>query len=204
MARYRHDHKIFKRASSSGVQPFKLLARIGGNVFEAEGKQEVVIQQYDKFLEVVKQGHFVPRLAPGTPKIPIQNQMVDFSCDPFEPYSPSLLPTLEQLLQNDTESTVLTLKVPFPGNHQEANAILLLLLGYRELRAVPEVSVIVLNQALTRSFGPVRRIDRALKTYTKDRFVVKTGRGKGGKYRLTSLGYQKALEKAIELATLHA
>jgi hypothetical protein len=67
-----------------------------------------------------------------------------------------------------------------------------LLLGHKQLRNEEDVPVTVLTEALKQSGCRVKRLDRILTVYTKDHSVVRSGRGKGGKYRLTNLGLKRA------------
>ena len=74
-----------------------------------------------------------------------------------------------------------------------------LLFGHKRLREEEDIPVTVLTEALKQSGCPVKRLDRILTIYTKDHSVLRSGRGKGGKYRLTNLGLKKAEALVEEL-----
>ena len=83
-----------------------------------------------------------------------------------------------------------------------SDTILLLLLGNQEILRQQETSALALNHGLIRSGGTVARLDRVLASCLRDQWVLKSGKGKGGKYRLSKLGIQHAWEKAIHLVNL--
>ena len=99
---------------------------------------------------------------------------------------------LATLFRVSAQTQLLSLRQPPGGKYPEADAVLLLLLGHKRLRNEEDVPVTVLTEALKQSGCPAKRLDRILTIYTKDHSVLRSGRGKGGKYRLTNLGLQKA------------
>ena len=197
MARFRHKKTNLNQTSRSPHELIKIRIKLGEFEFEAEGNENTVARQFEKFQELVTTIKIQPTPNP-TPNLVLHKTKHH---DSSSKDSPSL-PHLEEIFQNDPRSSLLLCHRPPSGKEgQEANVILLLLLGYRELRATEEVSVLVLKQALKRSSFPVSRLDRILHNYQRERFVLKSGRGKGGKYRLTSLGLQKARAMAAQLLT---
>ncbi|UCE62985.1 MAG: hypothetical protein JSU59_08905 [Nitrospirota bacterium] len=182
--------------TSSKINLIKLRVKAWEWEFEAEGEAKIVIQQFEKFQDLVK-GWIAT--FPGKERVPVhpqQNQVLHSS-----EKQELALPSLERILETDPHSSILLCRIPPPGKGSEAKLVLLLLLGYLEIRGVTEVSVLSLKQAIKQSLHPVLRLDRVLHNYIRDRFVTKIGRGKGGRYRLTPLGIKKAVSIAEELNT---
>ena len=182
--------------SSTEINLIKLRVRAGEWEFEAEGEQKTVIQQFEKFQDLVKEWIATFPGKEEAPVRPQQTQVLHSSQNQDLP-----LPSLNRILETDPHSSILLCRIPPPGKGSEAKLVLLLLLGYLEIRGVTEVSVLALKQAIKQSLHPVLRLDRVLHNYIRDRFVTKIGRGKGGRYRLTPLGIKKAVTIAEELTT---
>ena len=83
-----------------------------------------------------------------------------------------------------------------------ADTVLLLLLGYRELRGLSQVSALDLNESLKAAGFEQVRLDRIMSPYLKDRLVLRSGVGKGSRYRLTTRGVKRARELVQTLAAL--
>ena len=194
MARFRQTSKILNQSSSKANGPTKLRVKIGEFTFDCEGSPRAVAHQFERFQELVTTYHtssIERKSGLGS------NDQVRSLQEETHP-----LPSLDQIFDHDSYSSILLCRTPLPGKEPEANLALLLLLGYRELRSIEEVPVLTLKQALKHSSYPVLRLDRVLDRYRKERFLIKIGRGKGGKYRLTTLGVQKAYALAAELNDL--
>jgi hypothetical protein len=56
-----------------------------------------------------------------------------------------------------------------------------------------------LTEAMALSGLKVVRVDRAIDPHTTAGLVLKSGRGKGGKYRLSNTGLQRAEQLTVEL-----
>ncbi len=169
---------------------FKLRVKIDGQEFEAEGQSDLVSRQFEAFRLMIQ--------GAGPPSV----RHVDHP-DTGDPLRPVALEDahaeagrhdldLAQLFQVSPQTQLLSLRQPPGGTYPEADAVLLLLLGHKRLRNEEDVPVTVLTEALKQSGCPVKRLDRILTIYTKDHSVLRSGRGKGGKYRLTNLGLKKA------------
>ena len=191
MAHLRHSSKNLIQTSSKAVGLTKLHVKIGEFAFDCEGSPSTVARQFEKFQELVNtyQARSIERQSGLW-----GNAQVGSSQPDTHP-----LPSLDKIFDTDSYSSILLCHTPMPGKEPEANLALLLLLGYREIRSLEEVPVLTLKQALKHSSYPVLRLDRVLNKYRKERFLIKIGRGKGGKYRLTTLGVQKAYALAAEL-----
>lgn len=166
-------------------ETFKLRVKFGDHEFEAEGPQEAVIQRFEEFRELIRSAPS-PTVSPHAKPAPAPSEE-----------EPSWVGTL---IRHDPRSRVISLRVLPEGEEREADAALLLLLAYKQARAEDEVSVTVLKEALSQSGCPVPRLDRALALQVKEHLVLKTGRGKGGKYRLTNKGLARAEALARELS----
>ena len=191
MSRFRQSTKNLIQSSSKATERTTLHVQIGEFAFDCEGSASTVARQFEKFKDLVNT--YQARSMERKPALR-DNDPVSLSQHDTQP-----LPSLDHIFDNDSYSSLLLCRTPLPGKEPEANLTLLLLLGYRELRAVEEVPVLTLKQALKHSSFPVLRLDRVLNQYRKERFVIKIGRGKGGKYRLTTLGVHKAYTLAAEL-----
>lgn len=185
-----------KQTSRPSTGLTRLQFKIGDLEFKAEGTPTTVTQQFEQFQELVRSWKHLSQDIPSTKLRLHQGPPISSSSRPEVS-----LPVLEHILEVDPNSSLLLCRIPPAGKEPEAKLVLLILLGYRELRAVEEVPVLWLKKALERSFRPVLRLDRVLRQYARERFVIKIGRGKGGKYRLTPLGINKATVIAAELNT---
>lgn len=181
---------------STGLNVIKLRVKAREWEFEAEGEAKTVIQQFEKFQDLVNGWMATSSDKEGLQAPPQHNHVLHSSDKQELP-----LPTLERIFETDPHSSILLCRIPPPGKGSEAKLVLLLLLGYLELRGVAEVSVLALKHAIKHSLHAVLRLDRVLHNYARDRFVIKIGRGKGGKYRLTPLGIKKAFAIADELTS---
>ena len=186
MSRLRTNRLNLKESSSAKKSELQLRVKIQQHEFEASGDSHHVTELFEKFIQLFSAVE------------PAQVQLAEI---PAQDDNPNL-PVLHTLFEHDQRSAALIYRVPPPTTEPMANWALLLLLGYRELRKTKDVPVTVLIHALRRSSCQTPRLDRILQAYLKERFLVKGGRGKGGYYRLTSHGVEKAWEKAIELSAL--
>ncbi len=105
------------------------------------------------------------------------------------------------LVWNDRTQRVTSTLLP-DGPTRIADTVLLLLLGYRELRGLSQISALLLNQRLRSAGFDDYRLDREMSPYQKARLVLRSGVGKGSRYRLTTRGVKKAQELVQTLAAL--
>ena len=178
---------------------FKLKVKIAGQEFEAEGPSDLVSRQFEAFRLMIQgpgpaTGRHVHHPDTGRPLRPVAPEGLHGEASGHGV-------DLAQLFQTSPHSQLLSLHQPPGGDYPEANAVLLLLLGHKRLRNEEDVPVTVLTEALKQSGCPVKRLDRILTIYTKDHSVLRSGRGKGGKYRLTNLGLKKADAMAGKLCS---
>lgn len=166
---------------------FKLRVNIGGREFEAEGQPDLVSRQFEAFCRLIQEAG-LPRPETRPPLDPA----------PAEERGDTDISTLFRM---SPHSRLLSLREPPQGKFPEADAVLILLLGHKRLRSEDEVPVTVLTDALKQSGCPVKRLDRILTVHMRDHSVLRTGRGKGGKYRLTNVGVNKADALAAQLSS---
>ncbi|WP_447971619.1 hypothetical protein [Nitrospira sp. M1] len=183
----------FKKSSSASRATLKIRVKVKGHEFVASGSGDTVAQQFQKFLDLVaKLNH---REEPSVLNTTLSGHVISQD-------QSGTRTLLLDVFEDDSRSSALVYRIPPHRDETPANIILMLLLGYQELRQIHEVSATVLNQALARSSQKILRFDRVLKSYICERFVVKRGRGKGGYYRLTSHGMKKATDILFELVAL--
>lgn len=79
--------------------------------------------------------------------------------------------------------------------------MVLVLYGYKVLKSQNEVPVTQLKAALRQSGCAVDRVDRVAEKYLGQGLLQKGGMGKGGVYRLTNLGEERARQLINEMST---
>jgi hypothetical protein len=177
----------------------KVTASVGASQFNMEGREEIVTAAFHAWLNAVNQPathHPRTPVAPmgqtttmqgGTP-LPLVEQPRD------DGNGAVTANTYTKIFGMDDRTRVLTLKIRPEGDTAEADALLLLLYGYRQLTQTDEVLVGKLKDSLALTGGlGVGRIDRIIGRYVDDRLVLKVGKqGPGGKYRLTQTGLARA------------
>ena len=171
-------------------ETFKLKVKIGGQEFEAEGRSDLVTGQFEAFRRLIQGAG----LATAERQPYLEGRRSRDLTAPQESTSQVSHRDAElaKLFRVSPQTQLLSLRQPPGGKYPEADAVLLLLLGHKRLRNEEDVPVTVLTGALKQSGCRVKRLDRILTVYTRDHSVVRSGRGKGGKYRLTNLGLKKA------------
>jgi len=176
---------------------FKLRVKLAGHEFEAEGSPDLVTGHFEAFRTLVMRMGVVQRF--GTREESVSEEDVRPAGAPARSTTPDETGHVPPFIRVDRHTNALSLRaLPSAGN-AAAEAALLLLLGYKQLHGKDDVPVTDLTEALKQSACPVRRLDRALSIHLRDHSVVKSGRGKGGRYRLTNLGIKKAHHIASQL-----
>ncbi len=170
---------------------------------EAEGGQDFIRQQYEAFRQLLE----------DVAQKPVSTDSFDCSTSPQLPASP--LPDekishqqspqagiFRKLLVWDERTQRVTSTVIPDGPMRIADTVLLLLLGYRELRGLSQVPALLLNEGLRSAGFNEFRLDRTMVPYLKERLVLRSGVGKGSHYRLTTRGVKHANELVRTLARL--
>ena len=171
---------------------------------EAEGSRDFVREQYEAFRRLLGE-------VPEKSAVPESRETVERLPSPQAPASPlpgektsvarnTQAKSFQKLLVwNDRTQQVKLTAIP-DGPMRIADTVLLLLLGYRELRGLSQVSALDLNQGLRSAGIDSFRLDREMAPYVKARLVLRSGVGKGSRYRLTTRGVKKAHELVQTLA----
>ncbi|MYF25429.1 MAG: hypothetical protein F4224_09110 [Nitrospira sp. SB0678_bin_10] len=173
---------------------------------EAEGSRDFVREQYEAFRRLLGD-------VPGKSAVPQSRETVERSSSPQVPASPlprekavapakSETKSFQKLLVWDDRTQQMKIMVLPEGPTKVADTVLLLLLGYRELRGTSQVSALDLNQGLRSASFDDLRLDREMAPYLKAKLVLRSGVGKGSRYRLTARGVKQAQELVQSLATL--
>ena len=188
------------------MDKLKLRVKASDYELEAEGSRDFLSEQYEAFkqlLEGVTENQVLSQ----------SRQKVDFPSSsesqvPHLPGEKTVVPEISQatsfqklLVWNDRTQRVKSTVLP-EGPTRIADTVLLLLLGYRELRGLGQISALVLNQGLESADFDDYRLDREMAPYLKARLVLRSGVGKGSRYRLTTRGVKRAQELLQALSAL--
>ena len=184
----------------------KLRVKASDYELEAEGSRDFVREQYEAFKRLLGD-------VPGKSAVPESRDPIERSSSPQAPASPlprekAVVPaksetkSFQKLLVWDDRTQQVKLTVLPDGPTKVADTVLLLLLGYRELRGASQVSALDLNQGLRSAGFDDLRLDREMAPYVKARLILRSGVGKGSRYRLTTRGVKQANELAQTLAAL--
>jgi hypothetical protein len=157
------------------VDNIKLRIRLGDREIEAEGPQDVVEQQIERWKQIFGQN--------------------------TEPAPQKTIETPLDIYNNDSTQGNITLRRrSTQGSQVEqlSRGLVLLLYGYKTLQATPEVLSPRLARDLRLSgFTDLTRLSRAFARLNTEGLAVQIGKGKGTRYRLTEPGTQAA-EKLLQ------
>ena len=188
------------------MENLKLRIKIRDCELEAEGPQTFVHEQFEAFKQLLAdmtQKSVLSELRDETDRVPSQ----ELSSPPRFPHEQALpknspVAALQKLLAWNDRTQQVTCAVIPEGHLRTADTVLLLLWGYQELRGLSEISAMILNRGLKSAGFSQFRLDRIMTPYLKDRLVLRSGVGKGGRYRLTTRGVEKAQDLVQTLAAL--
>jgi len=175
------------------MDTYKLQFRIGPHEFSAEGPVDDVRQDFALWKRMIED---VPALG-----------VVDTAARPdavgVYKANDIALPQLpiEKLYVVDSKRGSVTLRILPRSADRNADALILLLLGYRIALNLEEVAVTVLRSSLRQSGCTVDRVDSVTAKNVRNGILNKGGRGKGGKYSLTNSGMDKATTMARAMLT---
>jgi hypothetical protein len=168
------------------MDAYKLRIKVGSHEFEAEGDKTTVMAQYESWKKLIES--FAQRtLSAGSTVLEGKDKKEDI---PEE---------LTPLFETDQKRGLVTLRALPDGEQKHGDALLLVLYGYRRLRAQDEVLVTKIKSALETSGPAPGRIDRVAEPYQRDGLLVKRGARNASKYRLTNKGIIRAEELAKHL-----
>ena len=188
------------------MDKLKLRVKASDYELEAEGSRDFLNEQYEAFKQLLEDVTQKPVASRSREKIDIPSQRA--SKTPPLPEKKTVEPLNSQtksfqklLVWNDRTQRVKSTVLP-DGPTRIADTVLLLLLGYRELRGLNQISALLLNQGLKSAGLDDYRLDREMSPYLKAKLVLRSGVGKGTRYRLTTRGVKRAHELVQTLSAL--
>jgi hypothetical protein len=160
----------------------RLKIKIGDHEFEAEGPSDVVQGQFAAFRELVAS---IGERRESAPK------------DAAKQNAGGGPLALEKILESEG-------KIIWPTVRASSveDAILLILLGQRQLRSNDSVTGAEILDGLRESGQGVTRVDHRLDKLTGDGSVITIGANRGRRYRLSAAGVTKAQEVARDMISL--
>ena len=164
------------------MDAYKLHVKIGQAEFNAEGSEETVRQDYDKFLSALSATHTSARSQEQSSRDNGPDGSEASGIDNF---------SLHRAFRKDRRGIV-SLRVRPNTPNRIADSLLMILYGFRILRGQDDVPVIQLMEAAKQSGAQVERIDRAIAPH-KD-LVTRGGAKRGGRYGLNNPGVARAEE----------
>jgi hypothetical protein len=171
----------------------KLRVKIGQHEFEAEGAPDEVAAQFADWKALISSPPALARESHDSPPRIRKDADESTTGDDF-------LALPSNIFHRDEKRRLVSLTVHPTGDSRDADALLLLLWGYKVSRGLIEVPVTLLKDSLEQSGIRAGRIDRAMAPHLNANLVLKGGHGKGGKYRLTNIGSARAEEIAKKLS----
>jgi hypothetical protein len=174
----------------------KLRIKIGVHEFEAEGPSDQVSRQFEVWKALITSAFPAEQLSPkaiqNTALMPGTAALGISGGDPA--VSSVDASALAPIFTQDEKRDLVILRVLPTGEDRHRAAVLLTLLGYLRLKRMDEVGVTKLKASLQSSGSAPDRVDRAATPSVVDGLLMKSGSGKGGKYRLTNKGIVKTEE----------
>jgi hypothetical protein len=175
---------------------YKMRVKIGTSEFEAEGQEEAVRADYQAFLlSLAKQA------VETKPEAQAVTQTITEYATPRETAENAdngsqVLEQIRVLFDYNPKRRIVSLRFPTQGADRVWKALLLTLYGYRKLAGEDEVPVTLLKTALAQTGLSVPRVDRVAAPLLREGLILKGGKAKGGKYRLTTPGISRAESEA--------
>jgi hypothetical protein len=173
------------------VGAHRIKIKLGEAEFEAEGSEQSVQAQYELFLAALERKS-VKEPDISNPKANGADEQ-ERQAMPPRVFDETLLARIFELRQDG----VVTLRVLPKGNGKEADALLLLLLGYRRLKNEEDVLATHLLRAARYSGVSIYRPAHALADH--EQFLIRGGQKKGSTYSLNNQGLTKAEEIAAKI-----
>lgn len=191
------------------MESIKLRLKIGSHEFEAEGPPGVVSSYFESWkAEIAGKNRHKPD--PAEPiqlnDIPLVEKPENEHAETSDLAEPGVydwrLPkaSLTHLFAVDGKRGLVRLRALPTGEDAEGKAALLALYGALRLKQEDELRSTRLIAALEDSGMNPERLDRAAAREIRERWITRHGKGKGGRYRLTTTGIAKAEELGAELA----
>jgi hypothetical protein len=173
------------------MEGYKLHLKVGPHEFSAEGPAEIVKQDFELWKGLISE-------------LPAQSAR-SASAERDAKAAPSTdslaAEQIEKIYLRDDKRDLLSLRILPRSDDRDADALLLIILGYKITKQVDEVVVTQLKPAMRQSGCMVDRLDQVAGKYVRQGLLNKGGVGKGGRYSLTNSGLEKALGLMNELAS---
>lgn len=164
------------------MESYKLHLKIGTHEFSAEGPVDVVKQDFELWKSLIQD---LPAHAAAQPPVEQEGK-------PATSTAPLTKEQIEKVYLLDDRRDMLSLRILPRSDDRYADALLLVILGYKVTKGVDEVMVTQIKPSLRQSGCMVERIDQVAAKYVRQGFLNKGGMGKGGRYSLTNSGSEKA------------
>lgn len=162
---------------------YRLQIKVGTAEFSAEGPEARVKEDYERFLDALKQ---TPQ-----PKVPPAERRPGEEGGEGESGETISESMLREVFGIDENGIVVSLRIlPQGSGNKEADCVIMLLYGFRRLLSQSEVPVTRIMDGLRLSGVPVARLDRAMGG--REHLVLKGGTRSGGRYRLNNQGIIEA------------
>lgn len=171
----------------------KLKMKVGEFEFEAEGPAEAVAEQFKFWKQMISEGGAQFTAVQGA-KTPAKGADVGATGVTEPAAAKGSNRALQNLFDVNHKTGIVSLHVRPRGDTANADSIVLLLYGFKELLGQEYVLVTKLAPAVRKSGLPIVRVDRLLEGHLRDGLVQKGGARKGGKYSLSNTGIAKAKE----------
>jgi hypothetical protein len=158
----------------------RIKAKIGPHEFEAEGKEAIVIKQYDSFLAAVKAMASAPQSHDAGAKLaPEQSKL-----------RPDAAIPKDVLARVFRDGDPLSLMHPPKTDKADADGLLMLIYGYTEMMGKPDVTAATLALAARKTGLKVDRLSRSLAAH--EALIGVSGAKKGTRYTLNNRGIAEA------------
>ena len=164
------------------MDSYKIQTKIGAAEFSAEGAEESVRADYERFLRLLELQATSPEPARGK-----ESGGVGIKDDVGLEES-----LLETVFKTDQERGWVSLKMlpPAESNNRAAGAALILLFGFHKILGQLEAPVTKLIGGLRESGISIDRFDRIIAAHSS--LILKGGQRVGAKYRLNNQGMSQA------------
>lgn len=161
------------------MDSFKLKTTVLGESFEGEGSFVQVLEAYKIWLERI-----------GTPTKTAS--VITAQQKTAQVQKPHVAAEKGGSKLFSEDGNQLILRVLPDGEGRQGDALLVSLIGYLEMKGLPQVTGVRLMQTLERSGSGVDRIDRVAAPLKEKGLLTRMGRFRGTKYQLTPQGEREA------------
>lgn len=168
------------------METTSIKTKIGEHEFEASGPVDFVAAQFQAFMQSISSLPPKSTISGALSEDKAKQNHIDTVGDKHVP--------IERVLHVSGRIVSLT---ALPSSMEDA--VLLLMLGHKDLRNNPAVTGQEIGDGLAQSGRPVARVDRVMDKPITEAFVLKSGIRRATRYRLTNQGLVKALNIAKSL-----